>query len=242
MSVLQILERIYEWFSVVGLACLLSSCTLALKNNVDAFAHEEKMKAIVPASRTQQIELGGVTRFVACDERCTTPTPKTLGSMTAVATAISTPEVDAPLIVPAAYVATETQHLQVSVMFERDGITLGPGGKRALRRIRSAMQSATVIRIDGRTDDEGIQATNDKLASARALTVMLFVRDELLTSMGAGPELRATGLGKCCYVGDNKTSIGRAANRRVDVTVEARQSTSAVFKEQSAGTDAARNR
>ena len=56
MSALQILERIYEWLSVVGLACLLSSCTLALKNNVDAFAHEEKT-SLIP--RTAGTSLAG---------------------------------------------------------------------------------------------------------------------------------------------------------------------------------------
>lgn len=242
MSRLQIMRRLYKWLPVVGLACLLSSCTLALSTDVNVLVHETQPSMIVSVSGAQQLESGGVTRFVACDGSCAKPTPKTLGSVSAVATEVSSAAVTNEVIVTETYVDSKPRSMQVSVMFERDGKTLGPIGRRALRNVRSAMQSAAVIRIDGRTDDEGIQATNDKLASARALTVMLFVRDELLNGMKTAPELRATGLGKCCYVGDNKTSIGRAANRRVDVTVEAREPSFAASEKQRAQADATRTR
>jgi len=243
MSIIGTLDRLYGWVSVCAFAYLLSSCT-TLNRQAAAPRVTDAPVAVSPEVRfqAQQVELAGVTKFVRCGDNCARPTPKTLGAVTPVALRAApverstTPDVAVPMTgqatVQALVQAPKT--VQTSVMFERDTTVIGPVGKQRLRAIKPAIEAASVIRIDGRTDDEGLQAPNDKIASARALAVMLFVRDELLAGTARKPELRATGIGRCCYVGDNKTPAGRAANRRVDVTVEPRGNPPARLLEQSA--------
>lgn len=71
----------------------------------------------------------------------------------------------------------------------------------------------TQITIVGHTDSVGPQDFNDWLALRRAQ----FVKDYLV-SLGLDPErIRVSGQGKCCYLQDNDTLHGRAANRRAEI-------------------------
>jgi outer membrane protein OmpA-like peptidoglycan-associated protein len=71
------------------------------------------------------------------------------------------------------------------------------------------------IAIAGRTDSTGSDAVNHRLAWTRARVVADHLRDQLGVAPG---RLSWEGRGACCYVGDNRTSIGRQANRRAEVT------------------------
>lgn len=69
------------------------------------------------------------------------------------------------------------------------------------------------ISIVGHTDSVGPQDFNDWLALRRAQ----FVKDYLV-ALGLDPErIQVSGQGKCCYLQDNATLHGRAANRRADI-------------------------
>ena len=72
------------------------------------------------------------------------------------------------------------------------------------------------ILVEGHTDSTGKPETNMKLSQARADTVRKYLID------GGIPEgqIRATGAGQDRPVADNKTSAGRAKNRRVEVILE----------------------
>jgi len=72
------------------------------------------------------------------------------------------------------------------------------------------------ILIEGHTDSTGKPETNQKLSQARAETVRKYLID------GGVPadQMRAQGVGQDRPVADNKTSAGRAKNRRVEVILE----------------------
>ena len=69
------------------------------------------------------------------------------------------------------------------------------------------------LSIVGYTDSVGAQVFNDWLALRRAQ----FVKDYLV-ALGLDPErIQVSGQGKCCYLQDNDTLHGRAANRRAEI-------------------------
>jgi outer membrane protein OmpA-like peptidoglycan-associated protein len=72
------------------------------------------------------------------------------------------------------------------------------------------------IRIDGYTDSIGTDAYNLKLSERRATAVM----DYLIKEAGVeSSKITAIGHGESDPVADNKTKIGRAKNRRVEVSI-----------------------
>jgi OOP family OmpA-OmpF porin len=92
-------------------------------------------------------------------------------------------------------------HHQLSVAAETDPRATGAGA----------------IGVVGHTDDVGEDAYNQRLSEARARAV----RDQLLTALPPGIEVRAGRKGETQPVADNATDSGRAANRRVEINVVA---------------------
>ena len=75
-------------------------------------------------------------------------------------------------------------------------------------------QRSPAIEIRGRTDELGSAALNDLLAGNRARAV----RDYLRTlHLPEATTIHLSAKGACCYVADNDTKEGRAANRRVEI-------------------------
>jgi OOP family OmpA-OmpF porin len=71
------------------------------------------------------------------------------------------------------------------------------------------------VQIDGHTDDQGNDVYNQELSDKRAASVKAY-----LVSKGiADSRLSSTGYGETKPVEDNKTAKGRAANRRVEMTL-----------------------
>ena len=75
-------------------------------------------------------------------------------------------------------------------------------------------QRSPTIDIRGRTDELGSTGLNDVLARNRALAVRDYLRALHLTE---ATTIRLSAKGACCYVADNDTKEGRAANRRVEI-------------------------
>jgi len=72
------------------------------------------------------------------------------------------------------------------------------------------------ILVEGHTDSTGKPETNMKLSQARAETVRRYLIDGGIPA----DQIRAQGIGQDRPIADNKTSAGRAKNRRVEVILE----------------------
>ena len=76
------------------------------------------------------------------------------------------------------------------------------------------------VRIEGHTDSRGSLATNARLSSQRALIVRDYLVSKQIISQD---EIVTQGLGEVGPLATNKTALGRAQNRRVDVIVQPTQ-------------------
>jgi len=81
-----------------------------------------------------------------------------------------------------------------------------------------------IVRVDGHTDDQQLRPTaefanNWELSQARALSVVLFMTEEL----GFPPaRLAATGFGEYRPIASNDTPAGQAQNRRIELKLTER--------------------
>ena len=72
------------------------------------------------------------------------------------------------------------------------------------------------IEVQGHTDDEGGEAVNQRLSESRAAAVATHLAAKLQL---APDKIRAVGYGETEPIASNKTSTGRARNRRVDIVL-----------------------
>lgn len=73
----------------------------------------------------------------------------------------------------------------------------------------------TLLRVEGHTDDKGVDAYNQKLSEARAQSVMAY-----LVKKGVSPErLEAVGYGETKPLVENTNAAAREQNRRVEFTI-----------------------
>ena len=181
-----------------------------------------------------QIRRGEATSFELCRVAfCPTPTPKTLANRRetlaappaisslapAAGTAGPTPVEPTPLQPPVRVVAegislAPAATKTIVVTFASGSALLTPAARRQLEAILPEAQRSPTIDIRGRTDELGSTALNDVLARNRALAV----RDHLRAlHLPEATTIHLSAKGACCYVADNDTKEGRAANRRVEI-------------------------
>jgi outer membrane protein OmpA-like peptidoglycan-associated protein len=176
--------------------------------------------------RPTQVAQADDGRFQACID-CGQPTPKTAGrpAIRPVVQAVvaprspatadllaSTPSTQAP---PAKRSALRLE--RVSIPFDSGSAELSAGALARLQQVMPMVSKAQSVRAVGFTDDQGEQGANDRLATARALAVMVKLRR--LIGEKSSPELTADGRGKCCYLNDNRVAADRALNRRVELVL-----------------------
>ena len=105
--------------------------------------------------------------------------------------------------------------IQAEALFDFDKSVLKPDGKKSIDDAIEKMKKVDVEMViaTGHTDSIGTDAYNQKLSERRATTVK-----EYMVSQGI-PAAKITTLGKgeTQPVASNKTSDGRAKNRRVDI-------------------------
>lgn len=105
-----------------------------------------------------------------------------------------------------------------SLKFETGKATLSASGEGTLRKLAGVLKQYPENRIiiEGHTDNVGKAGDNLSLSQGRAERVKAF-----LISAGVPPRcvLTATGFGPDKPVADNKTAVGKAANRRVDLKI-----------------------
>jgi OOP family OmpA-OmpF porin len=80
------------------------------------------------------------------------------------------------------------------------------------RKAVALIQPGDSILVEGRTDDIGSQAFNDRLARKRAEVVAAYLKRLWVKS-----PIDIRSQGKCCYAIANNSDESRAINRRVDL-------------------------
>jgi outer membrane protein OmpA-like peptidoglycan-associated protein len=107
--------------------------------------------------------------------------------------------------------------LSTDILFESGSARLQPGADTKLSQIAEVLQRypRTSVELTGHTDNRGSERFNQEISEQRAGTI----RDALVTS-GVDPSRVSTGGdGEHRPVATNSTATGRAANRRVDLTI-----------------------
>lgn len=101
-----------------------------------------------------------------------------------------------------------------NIFFETNKSELLPYSIPELERVAKILKSTDrKIEISGHTDDVGGVASNLILSNQRAESVVKY-----LIILGCdSSKINSKGYGKSAPIGDNKTEVGRAANRRVEV-------------------------
>ena len=114
-------------------------------------------------------------------------------------------------------IITKTVVMTTDVTFEFDKSTLRPKAKDTLNEIVESLKTYTdySVRIEGYTDAIGTEAYNKKLSERRSKAVA----DYLISNGIDKNKLETVGFGEANPVSTNKTSIGRAANRRVVIKI-----------------------
>src|SRR6185369_11183662 len=108
--------------------------------------------------------------------------------------------------------------LSGSVLFASNKDALLPAAQERLGQVAEALktQDDRKIVVEGHTDSQGSDASNQGLSERRAQSVVSF-----LVSRGVPQEqIRAQGLGSNRPVADNGSPEGRANNRRVEIIVQ----------------------
>jgi OOP family OmpA-OmpF porin len=109
--------------------------------------------------------------------------------------------------------------LNTDLTFAVDSAELNDGALQALMRImgqvRDEKRSGTIT-VNGFTDSDGNRRHNLELSRARAQAVAAILRKGLADR---GIQVRSAGYGEDRPKADNATAIGKAANRRVEITV-----------------------
>jgi outer membrane protein OmpA-like peptidoglycan-associated protein len=109
--------------------------------------------------------------------------------------------------------------LSGQVLFASGKSELLPSAQAKLSEVANALTQgnpAATIVVEGHTDSQGSETFNLDLSQRRAQAV----RDYLASHGVAQDRIRAEGLGFSRPIADNKTSEGRANNRRVEIVVQ----------------------
>ncbi|QNK31876.1 OmpA family protein [Serratia sp. JUb9] len=103
------------------------------------------------------------------------------------------------------------------VLFGNNVGKLSPESAETVKKMGQALLSVNIVkfRLDGHTDNYGEDSYNDRLSLRRANTVA----DQLASVGIPRSDIETRGMGKRDPVADNRTSKGRAENRRVSIIV-----------------------
>lgn len=104
------------------------------------------------------------------------------------------------------------------VLFDFDKFTLKPEAKEVLTVVADVIRRVgpRVILVTGYTDNIGSEVYNLRLSLQRAQSVA----DYLMYCEGIDPEkFKIEGKGEADPIADNRTELGRAKNRRVEITI-----------------------
>ena len=158
-------------------------------------------------------------QFKTCSGKdCPKPTRKTLAIIALPVALKEAPPPIAEAPKPAPPVVPSDETVSATILFEFGKDAPSADGQLALNRLAAIAAHAKSIELEGRTDDIGSKAYNDRLARRRAE----FVRSWLL-KQGVAAEMVVRAEGLCCYLDTSPTETARRNNRRVEVRLVIRQ-------------------
>jgi OOP family OmpA-OmpF porin len=133
------------------------------------------------------------------------------------------PPAPAPAPAPAPVPTSEKVSYSADAFFDFDKAVLKPAGKASLDDLTSKLKDINleVIIAVGHTDSIGTDAYNQKLSVRRAEAVKAYLQSKGVESN----RIYTEGKGEKQPVADNKSSAGRAKNRRVEIEVVGTRST-----------------
>ena len=110
-----------------------------------------------------------------------------------------------------------TLNMPGNVTFATDSADLNAGFYDVLNSVGLVLNEfeKTVIEIAGHTDSTGPDSYNQSLSERRANSVAAYLRSRNVNSQ----RLITLGMGESRPIADNSTESGRAANRRVEITL-----------------------
>lgn len=158
--------------------------------------------------------IGWINRqFLACPEtECPSPTRKTLAVVDIPVRPQKSPD-SVKEVGPAPKVTPPQDAVEKrTVHFQFGKAVPTPQGLKTILDLPPIARAATRIELDGRTDDIGPKAVNDRLARQRAE----HVRDWLIRE-GVKVPIVLSAEGACCFADSDKTESARQRNRRVEV-------------------------
>jgi OOP family OmpA-OmpF porin len=144
--------------------------------------------------------------------KCVTPPPVVVP--VAPVTPVTPP---VAVVVPPPAVGSEKVSFAADALFDFDKAVLKPEGKAKLDDLASKMQgiNVEVIIAVGHTDSVGSDAYNQKLSMRRSESVKAYLQAKGIEAN----RIYTEGKGESQPVESNKTSAGRAKNRRVEIEV-----------------------
>jgi OmpA-OmpF porin, OOP family len=105
------------------------------------------------------------------------------------------------------------------IQFETGRATVTPEGERQLAALKDSLAiTGLFIQVDGYTDDVGSDAVNRPLSLARAAAIQGYVQ-RLAPESFPSARFAVAGHGSLNPVATNATAEGRAANRRVEISL-----------------------
>lgn len=150
-------------------------------------------------------------RFCQAAE-CATPTQKSV-------LLVSSPRVVEPIALkPQKPVLAIKKTRTISVPFKFASASVTGEAEQIIRTEVAQRVAGDSILVEGRTDDLGSQAFNDRLARKRAEAVVA-----ILKRLGVKGDIEIRSQGKCCYSMANRSEEFRAKNRRVDLQISSTQ-------------------
>ncbi|MBI5861014.1 MAG: OmpA family protein [Rhodocyclales bacterium] len=142
-----------------------------------------------------------------CDQReCPAPTSKTVLLVAA------PPTVEPVVREPTKPIQVARKLAPISVTFQFASATLSDLDEMEIKKAVALIEPGDSILVEGRTDDLGSQAFNNRLARKRAEVVAAYLK-----GLGVKSPIDIRSQGKCCYAIANNSDESRAINRRVDL-------------------------
>lgn len=110
-----------------------------------------------------------------------------------------------------------TLNMPGNVTFALDSADLNPAFFDVLNSVAKVLDKyeKTVIEVAGHTDSTGSEEYNQRLSERRAASVARFLESQGVMSQ----RIMTVGMGESRPIADNSTADGRAANRRVELTL-----------------------
>ena len=106
-----------------------------------------------------------------------------------------------------------------SITFDTGRATFTEEGVRTMQELKDSLAiTGLFIQVDGHTDNVGSEETNQALSNARAAAVKNWLQKHAPSNF-PDSRFKVTGHGAQKPIADNDTAAGRAANRRVEITL-----------------------